>query len=136
MRVDKMTMGVGLEGRVPFLDHVFVQLAMSIPASVKTRGGTLKHILKKAVRGVIPDELIDRPKQGFGVPVHEWYFDRLGGEARREVLAFCAATDLLDTREVTRILDERRGTEAWYLLNLALWWKQYIDGGATERRAA
>ena len=70
MRVDKMTMGVSLEGRVPFLDHKFVELAMSIPPAVKTRNGTLKHILKKSVRGVIPDALIDRRKQGFGVPVH------------------------------------------------------------------
>ena len=67
---------------MPFLDHKFVELAMSIPESVKTSDGTLKHILKKAVRGVIPDELIDRPKQGFGVPVYEWFFDRLGDEAR------------------------------------------------------
>ena len=85
MRVDKMTMGVSLEGRVPFLDHEFVELAMSIPSGVKTRNGTLKYILKKAVRGVIPDELIDRPKQGFGVPVYEWFFDRLGDTARREL---------------------------------------------------
>src|SRR5439155_1298151 len=82
MRVDKMSMGVSLEARVPFLDHKFVELAMSIPEKSKTNGGTLKHILKKAVRGVIPDELIDRPKQGFGVPIHEWFFDRLGAEAR------------------------------------------------------
>src|SRR5438445_568652 len=54
MRVDKMAMGVSLEGRVPFLDHKFVELAMSIPAEVKVRNGTLKYILKKAVRGVIP----------------------------------------------------------------------------------
>ncbi len=78
MRVDKMSMGVSLEGRVPFLDHKFVELALSIPEDVKTRNGELKHILKRAVRGVIPDELIDRPKQGFGVPVYEWFFDRLG----------------------------------------------------------
>ncbi len=70
---------------MPFLDHKFVELAMSIPRTSKTNGGTLKHILKKAVRGVIPDELIDRPKQGFGVPVYEWFFDRLGDEARREL---------------------------------------------------
>ncbi len=56
MRVDKMSMGVSLEGRVPFLDHKFVELAMSIPTEVKTANGELKHILKKAVRGVIPDE--------------------------------------------------------------------------------
>src|SRR5439155_7669292 len=70
MRVDKMTMGVGLEGRVPFLDHRFVALAMSIPSALKTKNGTLKHVLKKAVRGLVPDEIIDRRKQGFGVPVN------------------------------------------------------------------
>jgi asparagine synthase (glutamine-hydrolysing) len=126
MRVDKMSMGVSLEGRVPFLDHEFVELAMSIPEKSKTNGGTLKHILKKAVRGVIPDELIDRPKQGFGVPVYEWFFDRLGDEARRELDTFTRDTDFLDRREVMRYIDEKRGPEVWYLLNFALWWKEYI----------
>ena len=78
MRVDKMSMAVSLEARVPFLDHKFVELAMSIPQAVKTRNGVLKYILKKAVRGVIPDELIDRKKQGFGVPVYEWYHTKFG----------------------------------------------------------
>jgi len=126
MRVDKMSMGVSLEGRVPFLDHEFVELAMSIPEKSKTNGGTLKHILKKAVRGVIPDELIDRPKQGFGVPVYEWFFDRLGDEARRELDAFTRDTDFLDRAQVMRYLDEKRGPEVWYLLNFALWWKEYV----------
>jgi asparagine synthase (glutamine-hydrolysing) len=126
MRVDKMSMGVSLEARVPFLDHEFVELAMSIPEKSKTNGGTLKHILKKAVRGVIPDELIDRPKQGFGVPIHEWFFDRLGGEARRTLEEFCRDTDLLDRDEVLAVVDEKRTSETWYLLNLALWHKEFI----------
>lgn len=78
--VDKMSMATSLEARVPFLDHKFVVLALSIPQSVKTKGGTLKYILNKAVRGIIPDELIDRKKQGFCVPIYEWFFDRLGEE--------------------------------------------------------
>jgi asparagine synthase (glutamine-hydrolysing) len=126
MRVDKMSMGVSLEARVPFLDHKFVELAMSIPEKVKTKDGTLKHILKKAVRGVIPDELIDRPKQGFGVPIHEWFFDRLGGEMKRTLEEFCRDTDLLDRDEVLSIVDQKRSIESWYLLNLALWHKEYI----------
>ena len=126
MRVDKMSMGVSLEGRVPFLDHEFVALAMSIPQRVKTDGGTLKHILKKAVRGVIPDELIDRPKQGFGVPVHEWFLERLGDEARRELDAFCRETDFLDRSAVAHYLDTRQGPQVWYLLNFALWHKEFI----------
>src|SRR5712691_2220045 len=126
MRVDKMSMGVSLEARVPFLDHKFVEFAMSIPEKSKTNGGTLKHILKKAVRGVIPDELIDRPKQGFGVPIHEWFLDRLGAETKLRLEEFCRETDLLDRDEVMAIVDQNRSAESWYLLNLALWHKEYI----------
>lgn len=126
MRVDKMSMGVSLETRVPFLDHKFVELAMSIPQSTKTRNGTLKYMLKKAVRGLIPDELIDRPKQGFAVPVYDWFFGRLGTKVRQELGDFCDQTDFLDRTEVMRYVDEKRSTQSWYLLNFALWWKQYI----------
>jgi asparagine synthase (glutamine-hydrolysing) len=126
MRVDKMSMGVSLEGRVPFLDHEFVALALSIPTAVKTRGGELKHILKKAVRGLIPDELIDRPKQGFGVPVHEWFFERLGGRVRTELDDFLGKTDFLDRGAVMALLDRGHGSQAWYLLNFAMWWKEFV----------
>ncbi len=126
MRVDKMSMGVSLEGRVPFLDHKFVELAMSIPQSVKLKNGDLKYILKKSVRGVIPDQLIDRKKQGFGVPVYEWLSEKLGQQARIKINEFCSQTDFLDQTEVNRLLDRRRSSQAWYLLNLALWWEKYI----------
>lgn len=126
MRVDKMSMAVGLEARVPFLDHKLVELAMGIPEAVKTRNGTLKYILKKAVRGLIPDELLERRKQGFGVPVKEWFFDRLGQFATIEVLDFCEQTDILNRTAVMKVLQSRDSLQGWYLLNLALWWKQYI----------
>jgi asparagine synthase (glutamine-hydrolysing) len=126
MRVDKMSMGVSLEGRVPFLDHKFVELAMSIPERIKTRDGNLKHMLKKSVRGLIPDEIIDRPKQGFGVPVHEWLFDKLGDRARLEIAGFCEQTDLLNGAEVRRMFDSRQHFSMWVLLNLALWWKEFV----------
>ena len=88
LRVDKMTMAVSLEGRVPFLDHKFVELVMSIPSDVKYRNGILKYILKKSIRGIIPDELIDRKKQGFGVPIHEWFMDKLGEFTKKELTGF------------------------------------------------
>jgi len=56
MRVDKMGMGAGLEGRVPFLDHKVVELALSIPESVKIRHGVLKYILKRVVCGIVLGE--------------------------------------------------------------------------------
>jgi asparagine synthase (glutamine-hydrolysing) len=122
MRVDKMSMAVSLEARVPFLDHKFVELAMSIPEAVKTRNGVLKYILKKAVRGVIPDDLIDRRKQGFAVPVYEWYHTGFGEYLAKEMKDFCTNTDLFQYEGVLPFL-ARRG---WALLNVALWWKQYI----------
>ena len=126
MRIDKMSMGVSLEGRVPFLDHKFVEYAMSIPEPLKTKNGTLKYILKKAVRGLIPDELIDRKKQGFGVPVYEWFFDQLGKMAQQELNDFCKHTDFLDSTEVRQLIMRGNGAQVWYLLNFALWWKEYI----------
>lgn len=133
MRVDKMSMGVSLESRVPFLDHRFVELAMSIPENVKTRGGTLKRVLKHAVRGVIPDELIDRRKQGFGVPIYEWFFGRLGQQVERELDEFCRQTDFLDRAEVMRLVHAKQGPSVWYLLNFALWWKHFVGGEALVR---
>jgi asparagine synthase (glutamine-hydrolysing) len=127
MRVDKMSMGVGLEGRVPFLDHKFVELAMSIPSAMKTKDGVSKYLLKKAVRGVIPDELIDRRKQGFSVPMEEWFFERLGDTTRKELMEFCDQTDYFDRAEVLKLIDSRKGSKVWYLLNFALWWKHYIN---------
>jgi asparagine synthase (glutamine-hydrolysing) len=136
MRVDKMSMGVSLEGRVPFLDHRFVELAMSIPTAVKTRNGELKYILKKAVRGVIPDEVIDRPKQGFGVPVYEWFFGRLGDQIDRELRAFCRETDFLDWGAIQQLKAQGQGPLLWVLLNLALWWKSSVQQDTPELMAA
>jgi asparagine synthase (glutamine-hydrolysing) len=127
MRVDKMSMGVSLEGRVPFLDHKFVEFVLGIPAAVKTRHGTLKYLLKKAVRGIIPDEIIDRKKQGFGVPVHEWFFDAWGEFARRRLREFCAQTDYFDRQGLEQLFAENCGELVWYLLNFALWHRVYIE---------
>jgi asparagine synthase (glutamine-hydrolysing) len=130
MRVDKMSMGVSLEGRVPFLDHRLVEFALSIPSELKLKNGTLKHLLKKAVRGLIPDEVIDRPKQGFGVPIHEWFLQRLGAEAEQTLRQFCDETDFLDRDAVLAVARSGRGTATWYLLNFALWWREFVAGGA------
>jgi len=127
MRVDKMSMGVSLEGRVPFLDHKVVELAMSIPEAVKTRNGNLKHILKKSVRGLIPDELIDRKKQGFGIPIHEWFVDRLGKRATSEIKEFADKTDIINFSFLEKFKGRRKAALSWYLLNLALWWKKYFN---------
>jgi len=126
MRVDKMSMGVSLEGRVPFLDHEFVALALSIPSRLKLKDGELKHMLKRSVRGLIPDALIDRQKQGFGVPVNEMLPGRLLETARREVARFANETGLLDAAVADRVMTTADGSKVWYLMNLAMWWRHFI----------
>jgi asparagine synthase (glutamine-hydrolysing) len=128
MRLDKMGMGASVETRVPFLDHKFVELAMSIPEQVITRGHQSKHILKRAVRGTIPDDIINRPKQGFGVPIQQWFLGQSGEFARRALADFCDKTDFLDRSEVMRLVNSGRGRHVWFLLNFALWWKEFIEG--------
>jgi len=137
MRVDKMSMGVSLEARVPFLDHRFVELGLNIPEAVKTRGGTLKAVLKRAVRGLIPAEMIDRPKQGFGVPVHEWLLEGLGETVTGPLDRFLADTELLDPAAVRAVIDDPRGrVHAWTLFNLALWWEHAIATPAAAPQPA
>ena len=71
-KVDRASMLCSLEARSPFLDIEVVDLARRIPWQMKLRGGTTKWILKRAVRGIIPDAIIDRPKKGFGMPIGSW----------------------------------------------------------------
>ena len=127
MRIDKMGMGASIEARVPFLDHVFVEYAMGIPATMKIANGESKHIFKKAVKGVIPEKIINRTKQGFGVPVHEWYESRLGNKMKNSIQTFVKTTGLLDESFVSEILKSGRGTQIWYLYNLSEWWKKFIN---------
>src|SRR2546421_1552025 len=115
------------EGREPFLDPKLSARAITIPAALKIKNGNSKYILKKAVRGVIPDELIDRPKQGFGVPVYEWLLDRLGGTPRRAVDGVCAPTDIFHPRGGPPPLYQRLGPPPWVVLNFPLCHKHFIQ---------
>ncbi len=125
MRVDKMSMGVGLECRVPFLDHLLIRDVLSLPSATKEGGGELKGVLKQAVAGLVPAEIVSRPKQGFGVPVEDLFPGRLGDLMRSELRSFCRQSDLLDPTAVERVL-ATSGRGSWYLFNLALWWKTFI----------
>jgi asparagine synthase (glutamine-hydrolysing) len=71
-KVDRASMAVSLETRVPFLDHRVAELAARIPLGMKVRGGAGKHILRNLLYREAPRELFDRPKAGFGIPVGEW----------------------------------------------------------------
>lgn len=127
MRVDKMSMAVSLEARVPFLDHKFVEYAMGIPAAMKTRNQESKHILKKAVEGILPNEIIYRKKQGFGTPVFEWFFEDLGAFAKDEINSFTKQTEIIDPKMMQHYFDSKQGVKVWYILNFVMWWKEFVN---------
>jgi asparagine synthase (glutamine-hydrolysing) len=126
---DRTSMARSLEVRVPFLDHELVELAARIPPSHKVRGATTKRVLKLAARGIVPDEIIDRPKVGFfSNTVDAWVEARLGdvmsdylldpGARSRSFLAPGAVEGLL----VARAAGDRRGSRALLaLLVLEAW---------------
>ena len=127
MRVDKMSMGVSLESRVPFLDHKLVELSMGIPQHVKIKGNITKYILKEAVRGVIPDEVINRKKSGFAAPIYSVFMNGLADAMKQEVLHFADETGLLNRGYILEMVQKGiTKSKMWYLYNLAMWYREYI----------
>ena len=126
MRVDKMSMGTSIEARVPFLDHSLVELAMGIPSSNIIKNGILKYPLKQAVRGLVPDRIINRPKQGFGIPMGDWFTGKLMKNASKDINEFCNETDIFDNKSISNLIRQTNSPQPWYLMNLAMWWKTYV----------
>jgi asparagine synthase (glutamine-hydrolysing) len=135
MRVDKIAMSVSLEARVPFLDHHLVEYTMDIPMEDKIKGNVAKHVLKKAVEGIIPDEIIHRKKMGFGAPMAAWLRGDFGQQAKASVLK----SRLLDRGYLSReyITNLFTGHEngrqdnslhIWTLFNLTAWYDYWVDG--------
>jgi asparagine synthase (glutamine-hydrolysing) len=105
---DRTSMAHSLEVRVPFLDHEFVELSARVPADLKVRGRTTKHILKSVARGVIPDRIIDKPKVGFFNGAMSGWFEAQANRSIKEFLLQPNAryTELLDRDVVTRLIRE------------------------------
>jgi asparagine synthase (glutamine-hydrolysing) len=84
-KVDRMSMANSLEARVPLLDHPLIEFAASLPADLRFRAGQTKYLLKRVLRGRVPDEVLTRPKQGFGVPFTSWFGERVPGFFRDQL---------------------------------------------------
>lgn len=124
MRVDKMTMGVSLEARAPFLDHRLVEFVMSIPTSIKFKNGIAKYILKQSVKNILPDEILNRKKQGFGVPIYEWFYEKLKPIIHNELSFFAKNEDYLNLKSINEEI--RDPQQLWFLYNFVCWWKKFI----------
>jgi asparagine synthase (glutamine-hydrolysing) len=136
-KMDIASMAYSLEARSPLLDAELMQFAASLPASRKARFTSKKWILRRAYRGRIPDQVLDGPKRGFGVPLGAWFRGELRDFAR-EVLLDPATLDRGLTREapVRALLDQHElggadwSMQIWALLMLELWQREFLGAGS------
>ena len=133
-KVDRMSMAASLEARVPLLDHKLIDFVMNIPANLKLKGFETKYIFKKAVRGIVPDEILDRPKQGFGVPINEWINAQLRTRIRETLLEKQALErGLFEAKYIETLFDEHEKKRRdhshalWILFMLELWHRRVLD---------
>jgi asparagine synthase (glutamine-hydrolysing) len=132
-KVDRMSMAHSLEARVPLLDHKLIEFAATIPPELKLHRGTTKYIFKSALRGILPDAIIDRPKQGFAIPLGRWFRGRLG-EFVRELLLSVRARQrgLFESAYLEKLLERhKRGrdldAQLWTLISFELWARRFLD---------
>ena len=137
---DRMSMAHGLESRVPLLDHPLVEFAATIPADVKFRNGTLKHILKDVAQPYLPDVIVNRTdKMGFPTPWTEWS----KGEVRDWVIDILSSgrarqRDLIDNRRVVEEIESesRFGRNTWGLFCLEVWQQEFHDRAVKFKQQA
>ncbi|MET4231320.1 asparagine synthase (glutamine-hydrolyzing) [Bradyrhizobium sp. I1.8.5] len=139
MRVDKIGMSESLEARVPFLDHKLVEFSMDIPEEWKTKGGEPKYLLKKAVEGLIPDNIIYRKKMGFGAPMSDWMRSDFGRAVRTSVFSSgLMRRGFLNASYIEKLFDwhftGRTDTSLylWAIYNLTAWYDLWIDRKAVD----
>jgi asparagine synthase (glutamine-hydrolysing) len=140
VKVDRAAGAVGLEVRAPFLDTDLVTFACQLPPSLRLSGLTSKLILKRAMRGRLPDAILDRKKQGFGVPVARWMREDLAPAVRDELAEGKLRREgLLDPAAVTRLVEDHlqgrrdRRKQLWTLFVLERWLATYGGAAAVAR---
>ncbi len=131
-----MSMAASLEARVPLLDQELVDFVTTwVPPHLKLKGTQTKYIFKKAMEGFVPQEILERKKQGFGVPINEWINNQLRErihETLREKRT--AERGYFDPKYVSALLDEHaqgrrdHSHPLWSLWMLELWHRRFIDG--------
>jgi asparagine synthase (glutamine-hydrolysing) len=138
-KVDIASMSCSLEARSPLLDHELVEFAASLPTSEKIRGKEKKVIFRRALRGWVPDEILDAPKRGFHPPLADWLRGDLRGFSEEVLLDPVArerghfrsdrVAELID-RHVRGVEDHSQGI--WRLMVYELWHREFVDGGGGQ----
>lgn len=136
MKVDKMTMAASLEARCPFLDQLLFEYVGALPTWMKISQAGSKLLLKRALKGLVPDELLERPKQGFEVPIRQWLLGSLYPLVNQLLLSPGARLHTYVRPDFIRTAwtrlkvrqDNHLARQLWLLLNLAVWYEQHWAG--------
>jgi asparagine synthase (glutamine-hydrolysing) len=133
-RGDRMTMAASIEGRVPFLDHKFVEFAFGLPTKYKIKGLVRKWLIKQVARRYLPDTIIYRRKIGFDVPLARWFRGKLKDMCYDRICNRNGlAAELLKRQELQKILDDHCSghkdnfLKIWTLLGLSIWYDIFCN---------
>jgi asparagine synthase (glutamine-hydrolysing) len=133
MKQDQMSMAASIESRVPFLDHKLVEFSARLPERMKLRGATTKYILRASMKGLLPPEILTRPKMGFPVPVGSWFRGAYASLVQEYVLSDRALDRGIFEPSFVRTLvrrhqaGENHAERIWALLNFEMWQRQFFD---------
>ena len=135
MKQDQMSMAASLESRVPFLDHKLVEFTSSLPERLKLNRWTTKYVLRQSMKGVLPEQILTRPKMGFPVPIDAWFRGPYAQVLDEYVLSSRAIERGIFRTDTLRTLvnQHQRGVanhseRLWSLVNLEMWFRRFIDG--------
>jgi asparagine synthase (glutamine-hydrolysing) len=134
-KVDIASMAHSLELRSPFLDHKFVEFSASLPTRFKLRGTKTKYLMKRALKGILPHDILNRKKMGFGVPLNHWFRGPLREFAKDTLLSEKSIKrNYFEPVQVKRLLSEHstgrkdHAYKIWNLLVLEIWHQVFVDG--------
>ncbi len=134
MKQDQMSMAASIESRVPFLDHKLVEFTVRLPERLKIRHGwTTKYVLRRAMKGVLPEQILQRKKMGFPVPVGKWFRGEFRHIVDEYVLSDRAAERGIFNCEFVRSLvarhqaGENHSERLWALVNFEMWQRRFFD---------
>lgn len=139
-KVDRMSMAHSIETRVPLLDHRLAEFAATIPPERLLRRGSQKYALREAMRGVLPDRTLDKPKRGFAVPLGKWVQGQLRGLVDELLLSDDSVShELLRPERVRHFVKLHRAggdldLHIWTLMSLELWCRQFLRRDASVVR--
>jgi asparagine synthase (glutamine-hydrolysing) len=141
MKADKMSMAHALEVRVPLLDHEFAEFCCTIPSRMKLQGYTTKAVFRSAMKGILPDHIRTRSKQGYSLPIKNW----LRGELRDYMEDTFSASPLIgqyfDKKFTRNLIGQHMQRKAnhshilWAMINLATWHRLFVDSASARSTA-